>query len=195
MQDLIRSFRMFISLSVILGILYPLLITFIGQFFLSEKVNGDLITKDEKIIGAKLIGQQFESDRYFFSRPSAVNYEPLKSSGSNLFPTSQILRDHLKERALKIDPSQKKKIPSDLLYASASGLDPDITKNAAYFQIERVVKARGLDPIQGEKELKILIDRLSHHAYFSPLRESIVNVLLLNLSLDDQLKNSPKLDK
>lgn len=173
-------------MTLLTGILYPLLITAFAQLMVKQQADGDFLFSQEKVIGAKLIGQKFESDKYFWGRPSAIDYNPLPSGGSNLGPTSALLRQAVKERQenlLKAHRSDKVKIPTDLLFASGSGLDPHITISAAYFQIQRIAKARGLE----SREIKNLIDHMVINQKLGFLGENYVNVLLLNKALDEKL--------
>lgn len=168
------ALKVFIFMTLLTGVIYPLIITGIAQITMSKAANGSLLVKDNKIIGSKLIAQNTTSDRFFWPRPSAIDYDPLKpSGGSNLGPTSQKLKEAVEQRQQKYG----KDAPSDLLYASGSGLDPHISIKAAYYQIPRVAKARSID----EKELKNLID--SHREGFLDL--GYVNVLLLNQALEE----------
>ncbi len=171
-----NSLRMFLSMTLLTGILYPLFITLIAQLALHQKANGDLVfSQKNQPIGSKLIAQKFTADKYFWERPSAVDYNPLPSGGSNLGPTSAALKKTILERRAVYSP--KTEIPSELLYASASGLDPHISVEAALFQLDRVAKARNLNP----ELIHDLINKATHWALFGP---SYVNVLILNSTLD-----------
>lgn len=178
MTSIWNVLRMFLWLTFLTGIIYPLLITGIGKIGMGNKAEGDFITVDGKIVGAKLIGQKFTSDRYFWSRPSAVDYNPLPSGASNLGPTSAELKKQVEERR-----KGNAEVPSDLLYASGSGLDPHITLEAAHFQLDRVVQARGWDE-QTKQKLEMLIADMSESNGFGFLEAPCVNVLLLNIALD-----------
>lgn len=171
-------------LTVILGIIYPVVVTVASQIFFSEKAHGSLIAKDGKVIGSNLMGQPFTAESYFYSRPSAagIGYDGTSSGGTNLGPTSKKLMEE------KIDPEVKKArqtnsgpIPVDLVTSSASGLDPHITPASAEFQVDRVAKARNMNPIA----VRQLIDRYTEDRQFGFLGEPRVNVLLLNIALDD----------
>jgi K+-transporting ATPase ATPase C chain len=173
--------------TVILGIAYPLAMTGLGQALLPHQANGSLIVRDGKIIGSELIGQAFARPDYFWGRPSAAGqgYDARSSSGSNLGPSSKALADRIKADAAHYggDPAA---IPSDLLTASASGLDPDISPAAARFQVARVASARNLPADQ----VMLLVERAIEPAPFGILGDPRVNVLKLNLALDDQGKRT-----
>lgn len=180
--------RMFLWLTLVTGLLYPLLITAIAQLTMKQKADGHFITVEDKVVGAKLIAQKFESEKYFWPRPSAVDYNPMPSGGSNLGPTSAALKkavDERREKILQFHHVDKDAIPAELLYASGSGLDPHISLKAAYFQLERVAKARGLE----QKEIKDLVDHLATKPTFGFIGETYVNVLMLNKALDELPKH------
>lgn len=190
MKLFLTAFKMFLFMTLLTGVVYPALITITGMLFFNQKANGDFLSKDSKIVGAKLIGQKFESDRYFHSRPSAIDYNPLSSGGSNLGPTSQNLRNQVKIRLSHLEKERSNKaipIPTEMLFASGSGLDPNISHDNAYFQVDRIVKARNLDPEEGRKKIKELIDGSNRHFFISHFSRPYLNVLMLNLSLDDLL--------
>lgn len=176
--------RFFIVITLLTGCIYPLLVTEIATFTMPHQANGSLIFHNGKLRGSKLIGQPFMEEKYFWPRPSVVNYNALHSNGSNLGPTNHKLQELVKQRAQKYLPlrSDNRLIPSDLLYASGSGLDPHISTEAAYFQIQRVVRARTLNPQEQQILLK-LIDQFTL-AKTELLGPQHVNVLLLNMALD-----------
>lgn len=187
MQENWKSLKLFAWLTLLTGIIYPLSLTLFGQLFMHEKANGSLIYKDDRPVGSKWIAQKFEDPKYFWPRPSAVNYNPLPSGGSNLSVTSALLKNRVNERRRNLISAHgeidREHVISELVYASGSGLDPDISPEAAYFQMRRVSRARGMNQAQ-EKNLKDLIDRMTVHKKFHILGEPSVNVLLLNLALD-----------
>lgn len=182
MKILASVTRMFLWMTLLTGVIYPLLITAIAQLTMHDKANGSFIESSKGPIGSALIAQKFEEEKYFWSRPSSIDYNPLPSGGSNLGPTSSALKKAVEERKDKIlklhHPDDKNSIPAELLFASGSGLDPDITIATAHFQMARVAKARNIDIAI----IKNLIAKLSTK---SLLGEEYVNVLLLNKALDD----------
>lgn len=183
---------LFVVLTIITGIVYPLVTTGIGQWLLPTQVNGSLIEKDGKLIGSTLIGQNFTEAKYFWGRPSATGPYPnnaAASSGSNQGPLNPALADAVKGRvaALKsADPENTLSIPVDLVSASASGLDPHISPAAAYYQINRVAKVRGLS----DEAVLAIIDGNTERRQWGVLGEPRVNVLLLNIALDNATTNS-----
>lgn len=176
----------FVVLTLITGIVYPLVVTGIAQALMPEQANGSLIMKDGKPVGSALIGQPFSDPKYFWSRPSATTpmpYNAAASGGSNQGPTNPALTDAVTARvkALRdVDPGNTAPIPVDLVTASASGLDPDITPAAAEYQIQRVARARGLDA----STVRQLVAEHTELRQFRILGEPRVNVLQLNLALD-----------
>jgi K+-transporting ATPase ATPase C chain len=187
MKTLLTALKLIALMTIILGILYPLVITGITQAIFPHKANGSLLETNGKIVGSSLIGQKFESERYFWPRPSAIDYNPLPSGGSNLGPTNAELQRQitfrrsmlLKAHAL----SERTIIPLDLLFASGSGLDPHISPEAARFQAERIARARGFDR-NTENRLNHLIDEYIEPRTLVILGEPRVNVLKINLALD-----------
>jgi potassium-transporting ATPase KdpC subunit len=187
MKSLIISLKIFLYFTVLTGIIYPFLITGLVQLIFPKKANGSMIVKDNEIIGSKLIGQQFDSAIYFSSRPSATSYNPLPSGGSNYGLTNARLIKLVKERKHhflnynKLDSLTI--ISSEMLFASASGLDPHISPEAAYLQAERIAQNRNFN---NEQKLKLLqsIKNQTEAPQFLCLGEERVNVLLLNLDID-----------
>ena len=170
-------------MTILTGLIYPLLIMFIAHVTMPKKAKGSLVVHKGKIVGSALIGQKFESEKYFWPRPSFVDYNPLPSGGSNLGPTSADLKKEVEKRRSILENLYKtNKIPSELLFASGSGLDPHLTPQGAYFQIERVAGER---KIEG-KRLRELIDALTQKRRFGFLGSKYVNVLKLNLALDEE---------
>jgi len=182
-----------ISLSILTGLIYPFLITGIAQWIFPRQANGSLILHDGRALGSELIGQPFSDPKYFWGRLSATGTFPYNaynaesltaSSGSNYGPLNPALLEVVQGRveALKsADPGNNNPIPVDLVTASGSGLDPHISLAAAYYQIPRVAKARGLS----EGEITSLVEKYTEGRQIGILGEPRVNVLLLNLALDD----------
>jgi len=185
MKNLITAILMTLVTTVLLGLVYPLVVTGLAQVIFPAQANGSLIKgSDGTLIGSHLIGQPFSSPGYFHSRPSAagaVGYDGGASSGSNLGPTNQKLIDRVKSDVEKLkaeNPGQA--VPIDLVTTSASGLDPHISPAAAAFQIPRVARERGIS----ESDLRGLVKANSQGRQFGFLGEVTVNVLDLNLDLD-----------
>ena len=166
----------------LLGLAYPALLTGIGQLVFPAQANGSPIRDGARVVGSSLIGQQFASPRYFHGRPSAAGtgYDPTASSGSNLGPTSKALRDRVKADLATLPPSPEGSVPADLVTTSASGLDPDISPGAAFYQAARVATARDL-PLA---TVRTLIERHRQAPLLGIIGEPRVNVLLLNRALD-----------
>ena len=188
MKTLLRpAISLFILLSIITGLVYPAVVAGIGKAVFPERAAGSLIVKDGKPIGSKLIGQNFSDPKYFWGRPSATSPQPYNgtaSGGSNLGPLNPALTDAVKGRidALKAaDPDNKLPIPADLVTASGSGLDPQISPAAAAYQAARVARVRRLDAGVVEK----LIAGHTEGRQWGIFGEARVNVLQLNLALDE----------
>jgi K+-transporting ATPase ATPase C chain len=178
---------LFVLLSAITGLLYPLFVTGVAQAALPHQANGSLVVlRDGPVLGSELIGQAFERPDHFWGRPSATSpgpYNGAASGGSNLGPANPALADAVKARieALRAaDPGQTAPVPVDLVTASASGLDPHISVAAARYQVARVARARGLTP----DGVNALVDRHTEGAWLGFLGEPRVNVLALNLALN-----------
>jgi K+-transporting ATPase ATPase C chain len=186
LRQIKQALLIFVALSVLTGIVYPLVITGIAQVVFPKQANGSLIYQDGRPVGSELIGQSFTDSKYFWGRPSAttpMRYNARSSSGSNLGPTNPDLTRAVEERiaALKAaDPGNKAPIPVDLVTASGSGLDPHITPAAAEYQVARVAKARGLD----KETVRQAVARHTTGRTLGLLGEPRVNVVELNLDLD-----------
>jgi K+-transporting ATPase ATPase C chain len=187
MKNLAISLKIFVFFTIITGIAYPLLITGIAQLVFPAKANGSLISMNGKTVGSELIGQQFDSAIYFHSRPSAISYNPLPSGGSNYGLTNIKLKNQFDLRKNQfIEFNQLDSltaIPSEMLFASASGLDPDISPEAAFLQANRIVTARNFNPLQ-KQQLLNGISELTQAPQFFCLGQKGINVLLLNLYVD-----------
>jgi potassium-transporting ATPase KdpC subunit len=187
------SLRIFLLFTLLTGVFYPLLVTGIAQVMFPGKANGSLIRKDNKVIGSELIGQQFDTSIYFSSRPSAISYNPMPSGGSNYGLTNTRLKNLVAERKNQfIDFNQLDNntiIPSEMLFASASGIDPHISQQAALLQVDRVSKARNLDASQKQNLVQTVIN-LTEPPQFLILGEERVNVLFLNLELNELDQNT-----
>jgi K+-transporting ATPase ATPase C chain len=172
---------------MITGIVYPLIVTGIAQLAFPHQASGSLLISNGKTVGSILIGQSFNSPKYFWSRPSATSptpYNAANSSGSNLGPLNPALKENVKsgvERLRGADPAAKRMVPVDLVTASGSGLDPDISPAAAEYQVPRVAKMRNVD----ETKIRELVARYTRARQFGVLGEPRVNVLELNLALDE----------
>src|SRR5262245_24504 len=185
-RELRPALLVLIALTAITGIAYPLLVTGLAQLLFPREANGSLIEAAGRVAGSALIGQPFDDPCYFWSRPSATSkfpYDASASSGSNLGPSSDALRDAVKARveALRAaDPGNAAPVPIDLVTASGSGLDPHVSLAAARYQAARVGRVRGLDP----GRVEALVAEHSEGRFLGLLGEPRVNVLELNLALD-----------
>ena len=177
---------LFLALTLLTGIAYPLAVTGVARVVFPSQAGGSILLKDGRPVGSSLIGQSFSDPKHFWSRPSATSPQPyngLASGGSNLGPLNPALTDGIKSRidALHaVDPANKSPVPVDLVTASASGLDPDISLAAAYYQAPRVARERGLQP----QAVQALITAHARGRWLGILGEPRVNVLELNLALD-----------
>lgn len=186
-KNLMISVLMTIATTVLLGIIYPLVITGLAQLFFKDKANGQLIVQDGKVVGSRIIGQAFVGPTYFHSRPSAAGngYDAANSNGSQLGPTNQHLIDRVKtDVAANQADNPGQPVPIDLVTTSGSGLDPDISPAAAEFQMPRVAKQRGIS----EDQVKQLIQQHTQPRQLGLLGEPRVNVLELNLDLDTKFQ-------
>lgn len=187
-KELKPALLVFVALTVITGILYPALITAVGQLAFGRQANGSLVERGGKAVGSALLGQSFSSPGYFWGRPSAtgpVANNGAVSSGSNQAATNPNLESAVRERIAALraaDPGNTRPVPVDLVTASGSGLDPHISPAAAEFQVGRIARARGLD----ESRIRALVANATEGRTFGLLGEPRVNVLQLNLALDAQ---------
>ena len=184
MKNLKIAILMTLATTVLLGIIYPFVVTGLAQALFHDKASGQLIYRNGQLIGSKIIGQEFSGAGYLHSRPSAAGngYDAANSGGTNLGPTNQKLLDRVKTDTAALqaeNPGQP--VPVDLVTTSASGLDPDITPAAAEFQVPRIAKARGIS----EQQLREIIARHTEGRQWGFLGEPRVNVLAVNLELDD----------
>jgi K+-transporting ATPase ATPase C chain len=184
-KNLITAFLMTIATTILLGLIYPLVITALAQVLFHEKANGQILHRNGEAFGSRIVGQPFSSAKYFHSRPSNAGngYDAANSGGTNFAPTNQKLIDRVQADAKSLheeNPSQP--IPVDLLTTSASGLDPEISPAAAEFQLPRVARERGIP----ESALRDLVQKHTQQRDLGLLGEPRVNVLELNLALDDR---------
>ena len=187
----IQACKVLLLMTLLTGIIYPLFITAVGQIIFPHQTNGSLLMKDGKVIGSHLIGQNFSDSIYFQPRPSAISYNPLPSGASNLGLSSTLLREQMitreKEFRVKNFLADSITIPSEIVFASASGVDPHISKEAAFLQVPRIIKSRALNTIQSNLVYK-LIDSLTENRQFGIFGNEVVNVLNLNIKLDELIK-------
>jgi len=185
-QQIKPAILVFIILSLITGIIYPLCVTGVARVLFRDKASGSLIYSNGKSIGSALIGQSFDDPKYFWGRLSAtlpVSFNAASSSGSNVGPMNSVLIKTVKKRIIALkssDPGNSNPIPVDLVTSSASGLDPHISLSAAYYQVPRIARIRGLF----QEQVKAIINAHISGRFLGVLGEPVVNVLELNLALD-----------
>ena len=183
LSSLRPAFVMALLFAALLGLIYPLTMTGIGQLLFPVQANGSLVRENGQVVGSTVVGQRFVSARYFNTRPSAAGdgYDGRASSGSNYGPTAQALADRVQEQVVSLQATKPgTAIPVDLATASGSGLDPDITPAAAYYQVDRVAQARGMQPAT----VRQLVDRSIKTPLFGFIGEARINVFELNRRLD-----------
>lgn len=188
-QNLKIAILMTVVTTVLLGVVYPLVVTGLAQLLFRDKANGQLIVRNGEVVGSRIIGQSFAGPGYLHSRPSAAGngYDAANSGGTNFGPTNHLLIDRVKGDVARLQPENPgQPVPIDLVTTSASGLDPDITPAAAEFQVPRVARERGLS----EGEVQQIIRQYTQGRQLGFLGESRVNVLEVNLALD-QAKPMP----
>ena len=183
-DDLKTAMLLFIAFSLLTGLIYPLFMTGVIQIAMPKQASGSLIVVNGKIVGSELIGQNFTSPSYFHGRPSAVNYAGNGSGASNFGPTNKNLMEQVSQRISEVrtenNLSSNATVPSELVLASGSGLDPHISMEGAMLQVPRVAVARGIP----ESEVKVLVYQHTEPAQFGIMGQERVNVLNLNLALD-----------
>lgn len=192
--ELLRALRLTVVIFVVTGLIYTFVVTGISQVIFHDQANGSLITRNGQVIGSKLIGQEFTDPKYFFGRPSATNndagtkpqpYNAENSAGSNLAPSNKVLIDRVKAAVAQIRKQDglgpNDPVPVDLVTTDFSGFDPAITEAAALIQVNRVARARGLDP----GRVRALVEKSVQGRVMFVFGEPYVNVLLLNLALDN----------
>jgi potassium-transporting ATPase KdpC subunit len=190
-KNLVISVLMTVVTTILLGVIYPLVVTGLAQVIFPKKANGQLIEANGKVIGSRIIGQAFASAGYFHSRLSSAGngYDPLNTNGSQLGPTNQKLIDRVKGDVATVQAENPgTPIPVDMVTTSASGLDPEITPASAAFQLPRVAKARGVS----EEELRQMVARHTEDRQLGVLGEARVNVLELNLDLDQKFPQTKR---
>jgi K+-transporting ATPase ATPase C chain len=184
----IIALKFLLFMTILTGIVYPLLMTGVAQLSFPYKANGSLVMKDGKILGSELIGQKFDSTIYFWSRPSAIGYNPIPSGASNYGPTSDILKKQVTARRILFATKNSIKditgVPKEMIFASGSGLDPHISPEAAVLQVQRVATARNFNETQKQKLLRLIRDKTDEPQFFL-FGEPRINVFELNLAVDN----------
>ena len=184
LQNGILALRMFLTLTLLTGVVYPFAVTGIAQTWSAWRAGGSLVRVDGRVVGSDLLAQKFSATRYFWPRPSSVDYATIPSGASNQGWSSALLKNTVAERRASLEAGRERQtIPADLRFASASGLDPHISPEAALYQLNRVAKARGFDADRRQK-LIALIGQKVEAPMWGFLGQPRVNVLQLNLALD-----------
>jgi len=183
MKQLKTSFLVLLIFTIMTGVIYPAIITGIGQVFFTDKINGSLIIKNGTVPGSELIGQKFENPEFFQTRPSSSDYDASSSAGSNMGPTNKKLSDRVKNRTDQIrqdfNLSDKAQLPSDFVFSSASGLDPHISLDSAFLQVDRIASIRNIEKIRIADIIELNSER--QLPFYG---ERFVNVLRLNTVLE-----------
>jgi len=187
-KQMIIALKFLLVMTILTGMLYPLVMTGIAQLFFRSNANGSLVMRDGKIIGSSLIGQRFDSTAYFWPRPSATEYNPIPSGASNYGPTSDTLKKQVAARRMAFAANNSLPggtlVPKEMLFASGSGLDPHISPEAAMLQMDRVASARKFSETQKLKLKQLITDQTEGPQYYL-FGEPRVNVFKLNLALEN----------
>ncbi len=195
MQNWLQNIKMLLLMTLLVGIVYPILVLVMANLFMPKKAQGSFVQIGEKNVGSMLVGQRFQTDRYFWGRPSAVDYNTLPAGASNLSPTSAKLRNMISQRRLKIAQAHQTQnllmVPAELVCASASGIDPHISANTAFFQMDRVLQAPSMTGEKSRSILQKMIKDLIEYPAGRLISIPRLNVLMLNLALDE-LEDSNK---
>ena len=184
MKEFKRALLVFIIMSVLTGLAYPFVVTNVCQLLFPDQASGSLVVAGSNVVGSALVGQKFSRPGYFHGRPSAVDYDAGNSGASNLGPSNGTFRDEVRRRLEEVRRENglhsTARIPADLVLASGSGLDPDISLDAALIQVPRIARARGLS----EPQVRALVEKLVEPPFLGLTGLAHVNVLKLNLALD-----------
>jgi K+-transporting ATPase ATPase C chain len=184
----IIALKFLLLMTILTGIIYPLFMTGLAQLIFPVKANGSLVKKEGRVIGSELLGQKFDNSIYFWSRPSAIGYNPIPSGASNYGPTSDTLKKLVTARrilfAAKNSITDITIIPKEMIFASGSGLDPHISPEAAILQLDRVITSRNLDETR-KQQIRQLIINMTEKPQFYLFGEPRINVFKLNLALDN----------
>lgn len=184
MKIILPCIRLFLVLMLLTGVIYPLVVTGVAQVLFTKQSQGSLVTSNNAVVGSSLLSQKTEGPKYFWPRPSAGDYATIASGSSNLGPSSDTLKKAITDRKAKLETTgAQTPVPDDLLTTSGSGLDPEISPEAALWQVNRIVQARSLSAEQAA-QLKKLVEEHIEKPQWGFLGEPRVNVLMLNLALD-----------